>query len=325
MPDKKLKVTGILNNIVLWCNGLTQDTLNVKIVGSSPARTTKLKNMKYKVDSKIDLSEIKTSEKEDFEINYDFQMDENIKKLSKLQDKLYAQNKYGVLIIIQAMDTAGKDGTIKHVMSGLNPQGTRVHSFKQPSTEEIDHDYLWRASKNLPERGTFGIFNRSYYEDVLVVRIHNLLKSQNIPDSDITEDVWKKRFRQIKDFERYLYENGIITIKFFLHISKDEQKERLIERIDDPTKNWKFSVGDVKERQYWEQYQKCYQEAISETSTEFAPWYVIPADKKKHARLAVSQIIIDTLKELKLEYPIVSPEQIETLKQIKKQLESGEI
>jgi len=245
---------------------------------------------------------------------------ENILRMSESQDKLYAQDKFALLIIIQAMDTAGKDGTIKHVMSGLNPQGTHVHSFKQPSIEELDHDYLWRAVKCLPERGQIGVFNRSYYEEVLVVRVHDLLKTQKIPPGSITPNIWKDRFRQIRDFEKYLYENGTITLKFFLHISKAEQKKRLIARIDDKTKNWKFSAGDIHEREYWEDYQRCYQEAISETSTGQAPWYVIPADKKWFARFLVSEVIVQTLESLKPEYPSIDKDQREILLELKKGL-----
>ena len=221
------------------------------------------------------------------------------------------------------MDTAGKDGTIKHVMSGLNPQSTHVHSFKQPSAEELNHDYLWRAIKRLPERGSIGIFNRSYYEDVLVVRVHDLIKKQQIPAKLITENIWKERFRQITDFEKYLFENGILVVKLFLHISKEEQKDRLIGRIDDKAKNWKFSAADIAERQFWEEYQHCYQEAISETSTNHAPWYVIPADKKWFARLLVSEIITQTMESLKLEYPVIDKAQSDVLKEFRQKLAEG--
>jgi PPK2 family polyphosphate:nucleotide phosphotransferase len=227
----------------------------------------------------------------------------NIKKMAELQNMLYAHDRYGLLIIFQAMDAAGKDSTIKHVMSGINPQGSQVFSFKQPSAEELDHDYLWRVAKAVPERGRIGIFNRSHYEDVLVVRVHDLIKGQKIPEKFNDEDIWEKRFSQIKHFEKYLYENGIITIKFFLHISKDEQKNRFLRRLDTPSKNWKFSASDLKEREFWDDYQKCYEEAIAATSTDDAPWFITPADKKWFTRLVVSSVIIDTLQGLNLRYP----------------------
>ncbi len=279
---------------------------------------------KYKVahNSGFKLSDIKTNQTGKFNSKDEAenQLVENVERMSMLQGKLYAQDKYALLIIFQAMDTAGKDGTIKHVMSGLNPQATYVHSFKQPSVEELNHDYLWRASKNLPDRGLIGIFNRSYYEEVLVVRVHDLVKNQQIPKEFITKDIWKNRFRQIRDFERYLFENGTIILKFFLHISKEEQKKRLLERIDDKTKNWKFSAADIYERQYWEEYQHSYQEALSETSTKHAPWYIIPADKKWFARLLVSEAIVKTMTSLKLEYPAISKEQEEELKKCEQKL-----
>jgi PPK2 family polyphosphate:nucleotide phosphotransferase len=245
---------------------------------------------------------------------------ENVECMTTFQSKLYAQDRYALLIIFQAMDTAGKDGTIKHVMSGLNPQATFVHSFKQPTTDELNHDFLWRASKNLPERGSIGIFNRSYYEEVLVVRVHDLLKNQQIPKEFITRDIWKDRYRQIRDFERYLFENGTIILKFFLHISKEEQKKRLLERIQDKTKNWKFTAADLYERKFWDEYLHFYQETISETSTKQAPWYVIPADKKWFARLLVSEVIVKTMESLKLEYPFISKEQEAELEKCKQKL-----
>jgi PPK2 family polyphosphate:nucleotide phosphotransferase len=279
---------------------------------------------KYKIEShsELKLADIKANSSGSFDLREDAEkrLTENIQKMNEFQNKLYAQNKYALLIIIQAMDTAGKDGTIKHVMSGLNPQGTQVHSFKQPSVEELNHDYLWRAVKCLPERGSIGIFNRSYYEEVLVVRVHDLIKKQNIPAELITDNIWKDRFRQITDFERYLFENGTLVLKFFLHISKEEQKNRLIGRIDDKAKNWKFSPADITERQFWEEYQSCYQEAISETTTNNAPWYVIPADKKWFARLLVSEVIVQTLESLKLKYPKVDQEQSNALKDLREQL-----
>lgn len=238
---------------------------------------------------------------------------QNIEKMSDLQGRLYANNKYSVLIIFQAMDAAGKDSTIKHVMSGLNPQGTQVYSFKQPSSEELDHDYLWRIHKAIPERGRIGIFNRSHYEEVLVVRVHNLVKYQNLPQKIVKSDIWEKRFKQIRDFERYLFENGTLIMKFFLHVSKNEQKKRFLERIDKESKNWKFSAADVEERKYWDEYQRCYQEAIAETSKRFSPWFIIPADRKWFMQFIVSQIITEQLEKLEIGYPKLTIEQLKKL------------
>ena len=241
--------------------------------------------------------------------------------LAAMQDILYAQDKWSLLIIFQAMDAAGKDGAIKHVMSGINPQGCQVSSFKAPSSEELDHDFLWRCQKHLPERGRIGIFNRSYYEEVLVVRVHEaILKGQKLPEKLVTKDIWEDRFQDIRNFEKYLNRNGTIVIKFFLNVSKEEQKERFIERIEDPEKNWKFSAGDVKERGYWNDYMRAYEELIKNTSTEKSPWYVIPADNKSYARIAIASAIIHALDEMELEYPTVSPEKIEELNAIKKVL-----
>ncbi|QQS35617.1 MAG: polyphosphate kinase 2 family protein [Ignavibacteriales bacterium] len=247
-------------------------------------------------------------------------LEANIKKMRELQSKLYASDRFALLLVFQAMDAAGKDGTIKRVMSGLNPQGTQVFSFKQPSLEEMDHGYLWRINKALPERGRIGIFNRSHYEEVLVVRVHNYLKSSRLPENRIDKNIWSRRFEQINGFEEYLYENGIIPVKFFLHISKDEQKKRFISRIDDPSKNWKFSKADIEERKYWDDYQKCYEEVINNTSKKHSPWYIIPSDKKWFARLLVSQIIIETLESLNLDYPKLSKEQLSELEVCKESL-----
>jgi PPK2 family polyphosphate:nucleotide phosphotransferase len=279
-----------------------------------------ISRLKATKDRKIKLSKIDTSGTDKFQSKKDAHemLDENIVRLAELQDILYADNQYAVLIVLQAMDTAGKDGIIKHVMQGLNPQGTAVRSFKQPSVEELDHDYLWRVNKHLPERGQIGIFNRSYYEEVLVVRVHDLVKNQGIPSDKITKHIWKDRFRQIRNFEDYLTENGTVVLKFFLHISKEEQKNRLLERIEDKSKNWKFSSADVKERNYWDNYQVCYEEAINETSTKNAPWYIIPSDKKWFARLSVSEIIVKTLEKLKLSYPTLNEEQIKSLEDYRK-------
>jgi len=252
------------------------------------------------------------------------ELKDNIKKLTELQSMLYAQDTKALLIIFQAMDAAGKDGAIEHVMSGLNPQGVQVTSFKQPSSEELDHDYLWRCAKNLPERGRIGIFNRSHYEEVLVVRVHDfILQGQRLPD-EIKKDknIWKQRFKQIRNFEEYLADNGTHILKFFLHVSKEEQKQRFLARIDTPEKNWKFSSSDAKERAFWDDYMKCYKEAIEATSTGKAPWYIIPADKKWFTRLAVSEIIVEKMKSMKLHYPVVTEEHKKELEEAKKMLES---
>ena len=245
---------------------------------------------------------------------------ENKKKMAELQDKLYAHDKYSILIIFQAMDAAGKDSAIKHVMSGLNPQGTQVFSFKQPSKEELDHDYLWRTTKALPERGRIGIFNRSYYEEVLVVKVHNLVKYQKIPNELIDKNIWKNRYKQISNYEDHLYKNGTVVIKFFLHLSKDEQKRRFLKRLDTPSKNWKFSAADLKERKLWNEYQKCYEEAINETSKKNYPWYIVPADNKWFTRLVVSEVIVQKLQNLKMEYPKLNTEQLANLNSYKEQL-----
>jgi len=243
-----------------------------------------------------------------------------VEELAAEQDKLYAQNTYGILIVFQAMDAAGKDGTIKHVMSGINPQGCQVWSFKAPSAEERDHDYLWRSMKALPERGRIGIHNRSYYEEVLVARVHpEILKSQQLPENKKQErDIWDERYDQIRCFERYLVDNGIIVLKFFLNVSKKEQKKRFLERIDNPEKNWKFSATDAKERAHWKDYMKAYEDAFTSTSTKWAPWYIIPADNKWFMRLAVAAIVYKTMKDLKLKYPDVTEAQKKDLQEAKR-------
>jgi PPK2 family polyphosphate:nucleotide phosphotransferase len=248
-------------------------------------------------------------------------LQKGVDALAALQDILYAQDKWSLLIIFQAMDAAGKDGAIKHVMSGVNPQGCQVSSFKAPSAEDLDHDFLWRCQKRLPERGKIGIFNRSYYEEVLVVRVHEtILKGQKIPKKLISKDIWEERFQDIRNFEKYLNRNGTIVIKFFLNVSKDEQKKRFIERVDDPDKNWKFSAADAKERAYWNDYMHAYEELIKNTATEKAPWYVIPADNKSYARIAVASAILNALDEMNLEYPSVSAEKVAELQAVKKAL-----
>ncbi len=230
---------------------------------------------------------------------------EHTRELSRQQGLLYADNHYAVLLIFQAMDAAGKDGAIKHVMSGVNPQGCEVSSFKPPSAEDLEHDFLWRTTCRLPERGRIGIFNRSYYEEVLVVRVHpEILRARQIPEELLKEKtIWEKRYRSILDLEKHLHRNGTRVVKFFLHLSKDEQRRRFLERIDDPEKNWKFSQADLAERKFWKDYTKAYEDCLGATSTDPAPWYVVPADDKENARLIISQIILDTLKSLKLSYP----------------------
>jgi PPK2 family polyphosphate:nucleotide phosphotransferase len=283
----------------------------------------KIDYFKVKPGSKVDLSKISTSFTGSYKSKDEAEkkLKENIKVMTELQQKLYADDRYSLLIIFQAMDAAGKDGTIRHVMSGLNPQGTQVFSFKVPSEEELDHGFLWRIQKCVPERGRIGIFNRSHYEDVLIVRVHNLVSNQKIPDEFLNNNLWKTRFKQINDFEKYLHENGTVILKFFLHISKEEQKERFIVRIDDPSKNWKFSENDVEERKYWNDYQQAYQEAIEKTSTKYAPWHIIPADKKWFMRLAVSEIITACMKKLDLNFPELSDEQKNKLLVLRKKLE----
>lgn len=247
----------------------------------------------------------------------------NIERMSELQEMLYAQDIYSLLIIFQAMDAAGKDGAIEHVMSGVNPQGCQVVSFKTPSAEEMDHDFLWRHQKALPERGRIGIFNRSHYEEVLVVRVHPaILQGAKLPP-EIKNDpkIWKKRFDHIRDWEQHLVENGTHIIKFFLNVSKDEQKQRFLDRINEPEKNWKFSSGDVKERGHWDDYMKAYEDALEETSTEFAPWYIVPADKKWFTRLAISEIIVKELESLNLHFPTVSDAELKKLAEAKVLLE----
>jgi PPK2 family polyphosphate:nucleotide phosphotransferase len=248
-----------------------------------------------------------------------------VEALSGMQDKLYAQDKWSLLVIFQAMDAAGKDGAIKHVMSGINPQGCQVTSFKAPSAEELDHDYLWRCMKNLPERGRIGIFNRSYYEEVLVVRVHEeFLASQKLPAGLVKKDIWDKRLSDIRNFETYLNNNGILVVKIFLNVSKKEQKKRFIERIDTPEKNWKFSKADIAERKFWKQYMSCYEELIKETATEKSPWYVVPADDKSSARIIVAAAILEALESMNLAYPVITKEQKAELLLLKKSLEVEE-
>jgi len=246
---------------------------------------------------------------------------QGIARTAELQDKLYAQDNWAVLLIFQAMDAAGKDGIIKHVMSGVNPQGCQVHSFKAPSDLELQHDFLWRTTLNLPERGHIGIFNRSYYEEVLVVRVHpDILKSQKMPPSLVSKKIWDERFEDICDFERHMTRNGTVIRKFFLNLSKKEQKQRFLARLEEPEKNWKFSAADIHERKYWDDYQDAYEDMIRNTATENAPWYVVPADNKWFTRMVVSTVLVDTLENLDLSYPKVDPAKRKELEAAKKLL-----
>jgi len=249
-------------------------------------------------------------------------LQQHVEELSSLQRLLYASNHYAVLLIFQAMDAAGKDGAIRHVMSGVNPQGCQVFSFKHPSASELDHDFLWRTTRSLPERGRIGIFNRSYYEEVLIVRVHpEILRSQGLPEELLNEKtIWKERYRSIVDLEEHLHRNGTRVIKFFLHLSREEQRMRFLARIDDPDKNWKFSLADIHERTYWTQYMKAYEGCLNATSTHHAPWYIVPADDKENARLIVSQIILDVLNGLKMAYPKTTATRRKELKSIRKLL-----
>ncbi len=248
-------------------------------------------------------------------------LEKDVNRLSELQDILYASKKHSLLIVIQAIDAAGKDGTIKHVMSGINPQGCYVQSFKQPTDEELAHDFLWRVHKEVPQKGMIAIFNRSHYEEVLVVRVHpEYLSAQNLPAKNIDDNFWQERFNRIKSFEKLLFDSGTIILKFFLNVSKEEQKKRFLDRIEEPEKNWKFSANDVKEREHWNDYMQAYEKAISDTSTEWAPWYVIPADNKWFMRAAVGDIIVGTLESLDLKYPDVSEKEREELKKCKELL-----
>ena len=250
-------------------------------------------------------------------------LDEHIARLSAAQDLLYATNRYAFLIIFQAMDAAGKDGCIKHVMSGVNPQGCDVFSYSHPSAAELRHDFLWRTTRDLPERGKIAIFNRSYYEEVLIVRVHPaILRAQAVPDDGEEKKIWQNRYRSIAGLERHLHDNGTRIVKIFLHISKEEQRRRLLARIDTPEKNWKIKPSDIEERKYWGQYRKAYEDCLSATSTRDAPWYVIPADDKLTARLLVSQIILETLEGLNLSFPEITPERRKELQSMRKQLES---
>lgn len=242
--------------------------------------------------------------------------------LAELQARLYAQNQWAILLIFQAMDAAGKDGTIKHVMSGINPQGCQVFSFKVPSEEDLNHDFLWRSNRCLPERGRIGIFNRSYYEEVLVVRVHpEWLGRQKLPPALVGKNIWKERFQSINDYERHLSRNGVVVRKFFLHVSRREQQRRLLERLEHPEKNWKFSLADVAERRRWDDYMRAYEETIAETACPDAPWYIVPADHKWFSRLVVAEVVIETMENLKLKYPEVDPAKRKELVEVRRRLE----
>ena len=282
------------------------------------------KNYRVPPNKKVDLSDWPTlvapytkSKKQYKEL-----LQQHLEKLSALQDLHYASHTYALLLIFQGMDAAGKDGAIRHVMSGVNPEGCEIFSFKQPSAEELDHDFLWRTTCRLPERGRIGIFNRSYYEEVLVVRVHpDILRSQGLPAELLDEkDIWEQRYNSIVDLEKHLHRNGTRIVKIFLHLSRNEQRKRLLERIDEPEKNWKFSTSDVHERKYWKQYMQVYGECLRATSTHHAPWFVVPADDKENARLIVSQIVLDALADLKMAYPKITEKRRVELKAIKKLL-----
>jgi PPK2 family polyphosphate:nucleotide phosphotransferase len=264
-----------------------------------------IKQYLIKEKGKVDLAARPTGrdEKVDKDEAVEKLMLQNLAAMAELQDKLYAQNRHALLIVLQAMDAAGKDGIIKHVMSGLNPQGVQVVSFKQPTSEELDHDYLWRVYKALPRRGEIGIFNRSHYEEVIITKIHNLVANEQIPLELLGKNIWEERYRQMNDFERHLSENGTRVVKIYLHLSKDEQRDRLLSRIQEKVKNWKFSPGDVQERKYWDEYMKAYEDMMENTSTTLAPWYCVPADSKWFARYIVSQIVRQELEAINPQYP----------------------
>ena len=282
------------------------------------------KEFRVRPGDKVQLREWPTIVKPFYKSKRDYQkvLEEHVERLSALQNLHYASNRYALLLIFQGMDAGGKDGAIRHVMSGVNPEGCQVFSFKQPSANELEHDFLWRTTRCLPERGRIGIFNRSYYEEVLVVRVHpEILRAQGLSEELRDEtSIWKERYRSIRNLEEHLHRNGTRIVKFFLHLSQEEQRKRFLERIDEPDKNWKFSLADMHERKYWKQYMKAYETCLSATSTDHAPWYVVPADDKENARLAVSQIVLDALTELKMTYPETTAKRKLELKAIRKLL-----
>ena len=284
----------------------------------------KSKNFRVQEGETVQLKKWPTRVKPVYQSKEQYQelLGEQVAELSELQQLQYASNRYSVLLIFQAMDAAGKDGAIKHVMSGVNPQGCQVFSFKHPSATELEHDFLWRTTQSLPERGRIGIFNRSYYEEVLIVRVHpEILRGQGLPDGLLKEKtIWKERYRSIVDLENHLYRNGTRIIKFFLHLSEEEQRKRFLDRIDEPEKNWKFSLADIEERKFWKHYMQAYEACLSATSTKIAPWYVVPADDKENARLIISRIILDTFKALKMRYPETDAKRRQELLSIRQQL-----
>jgi len=285
------------------------------------------KEFRVSEGDRVDLTKWRTKARPVYGSKKEYQgiLEDHVRQLSSLQNVHYASNRYAVLLIFQAMDAAGKDGTIRHVMSGINPQGCQVFSFKQPSVEELQHDFLWRTTKCLPEKGRIGIFNRSYYEEVLILRVHpELLLSEGFSIEEAShEKFWEARYKSIVQFEKHLHRSGTRIVKFFLHLSREEQRKRFIERIDDTEKNWKFSEADIKERKFWKEYMKAYEDCIGATSTADAPWYIVPADDKENARIIVSQIVVDTLKSLKLSYPKTPQKRKEELKSIRKLLEKN--
>jgi PPK2 family polyphosphate:nucleotide phosphotransferase len=283
----------------------------------------RIKDYRVREGSRVDLKKWPTLVKKVYENEDDYQtiLHDHVKKLREYQERLYASSTYALLLVFQAMDAAGKDGVISHVMSGVNPQGCQVYSFKHPSATELKHDFLWRTTLDLPERGKIGIFNRSYYEEVLIVRVHpEILEAENIPDLRIDDRLWANRYRSIVDLERHLHRNGTRIVKFFLHLSKEEQRKRFLARIDAPDKNWKFSEADNKERAFWKDYMKAYAECLGATSTKHSPWYVVPADDKPNARLIVSRIVLETIADMKLKYPETPPGRRQELLKLRKEL-----
>jgi PPK2 family polyphosphate:nucleotide phosphotransferase len=286
----------------------------------------KIRTKAFRVEegAEVDLGKWPTSVDPVYKTKSDYRelLEHHVSRLSEMQELLYASNRHALLVIFQAMDAAGKDGAIRHVMSGVNPQGCKVYSFKHPTPDELEHDFLWRTTRDLPERGQIGIFNRSYYEEVLIARVHPaILRGENLPTALVDpQDIWQERYQSIVDLESHLHRNGTVIVKFFLHLSADEQRKRFLDRIDEPDKNWKFSMADIAERKFWDQYMKVYGECLTATSTPSAPWYAVPADDKENARLIVSQVLIDTFKGLDMAYPKPSADRLRELQAIRKQL-----
>lgn len=288
--------------------------INVDRYLVKPGSNVDLKDFSTAMDTGMDKEQVKS-----------LYFPQILEDLSVLQAKLFAQSSYGLVIVLQAMDAAGKDGTIRHVFSHLDPNGVHVVSFKQPSSEEKDHDYMWRINKALPRRGDIGVFNRSHYEDVVITRVHDLIQSDKIPKELVNKNLWETRYRQINDWEKYLYENGFPVVKIFLHVSKNEQRDRLAERILNKKKNWKFSMADINERRYWDKYQELYSEMISATSKKYAPWYIVPADNKWYTRFVVAQIVRNVLHHIAPEFPEMSKEIKDQLAEFKRLIESGNV